>query len=72
MATFPVSMAVHGNLVYVLNAENGGSVSGVLGFFGHLLPVWGSNRPLGLTIPTDTTSSPTRPDRWPSRRTAPS
>src|SRR5580704_8809969 len=26
--TFPVSIAVHGNVVYVLNAENGGSVSG--------------------------------------------
>ena len=26
--TFPVSVAVHGNLVYVLNAENGGSVQG--------------------------------------------
>src|SRR5215469_6953023 len=26
--TFPVSVAVHGGLVYVLNAENGGSVQG--------------------------------------------
>jgi hypothetical protein len=26
--TFPVSVAVHGDLVYILNAENGGSVQG--------------------------------------------
>ena len=26
--SFPVSVAVHGNLVYVLNAENGGTVQG--------------------------------------------
>ena len=26
--TFPVSVAVHGNLVYVLNARDGGSVQG--------------------------------------------
>ena len=29
--TFPVSIAVHGDLVYVLNAENGGSRLGLLG-----------------------------------------
>jgi hypothetical protein len=52
---FPVSVAVHGNLVYVLNAENGGSVQGYLSFFGYLLPLHGSNRPLGLVIPSDTT-----------------
>ena len=53
--TFPVSVAVHGNLVSVLNARNGGSVQEYYAFFGHLLPVPGSNRALGLTIPTDTT-----------------
>jgi 6-phosphogluconolactonase (cycloisomerase 2 family) len=53
--TFPVSVAVHGNLVYVLNAENGGSVQGYIAFLGHLFPLPGSNRTLGLVIPTDTT-----------------
>lgn len=53
--TFPVSVAVHGYLVSVLNAENGGSVQEYFGIFDHLFPVPGSNRALGLTIPTDTT-----------------
>ena len=46
--TFPVSVAVSGSLVYVLNAENGGSVQGYVNFFGHLFPIPGSNRALGL------------------------
>jgi 6-phosphogluconolactonase (cycloisomerase 2 family) len=53
--TFPVSVAAHGNLVSVLNAQNGGSVQEYYAFFGHLFPVPGSNRALGLTIPSDTT-----------------
>jgi len=53
--TFPVSIAVHGNLVYVLNAENGGSVSGYWVTGDRLQRIWGSTRSLGLTIPTDTT-----------------
>jgi 6-phosphogluconolactonase (cycloisomerase 2 family) len=53
--TFPVSVAAHGDLVSVLNAQNGGSVQEFYSFFGHLIPVPGSNRSLGLTIPTDTT-----------------
>jgi 6-phosphogluconolactonase (cycloisomerase 2 family) len=53
--TFPVSVAVHGGLVSVLNAQAGGSVQEFYSFFGHLVPVPGSNRNLGLTIPTDTT-----------------
>jgi 6-phosphogluconolactonase (cycloisomerase 2 family) len=52
---FPVSVAVHGNLVYVLNAEGGGSVEGYAAVFGRLYPLPGSNRALGLSIPTDTT-----------------
>ncbi len=52
---FPVSVAAHGNLVYVLNAENGGSVQGYVALFGRLFPIPGSNRALGLTIPSDTT-----------------
>ncbi len=46
--TFPVSVAVHGDVVYVLNAENGGNVQGYLVLFNHLIPIPGSNRPLGL------------------------
>jgi 6-phosphogluconolactonase (cycloisomerase 2 family) len=46
--TFPVSVAVHGDLVYVVNALNGGSLQGyrVLGSF--LVPLPGSGRALGL------------------------
>jgi DNA-binding beta-propeller fold protein YncE len=51
--TFPVSVAVRGDLVYVLNALNGGSVQGYWSFFGHLFPIPGSNRPLHLN-PTAT------------------
>ena len=36
--TFPVSVAVHGDLVSVLNAQNGGSVQEFYSFFGHLIP----------------------------------
>jgi len=45
---FPVSVALHGNLVYVVNAEDGGSVQGFFDAFGHLVPLPGSNRTLGL------------------------
>lgn len=46
--SFPVSIAVHGSLVYVLNARNGGSVQGFLREHGrlHRIPVW--RRTLGL------------------------
>jgi 6-phosphogluconolactonase (cycloisomerase 2 family) len=44
--TFPVSVAVHGDLVYVVNALNGGSVQGYRVLGGFLVP--GSNRALGL------------------------
>ena len=53
--SFPVSVAAHGDLVSVLNAQNGGSVQEFYSLFGRLIPVPGSNRNLGLTIPTDTT-----------------
>jgi 6-phosphogluconolactonase (cycloisomerase 2 family) len=46
--TFPVSVAMHGNLVYVLNALSGGSVSGYRVVFGRLVPIPGSKRALGL------------------------
>ena len=45
---FPVSVAVHGGLVYVLNARAGGSVQGYVIAFDHLFPLFGPNRPLGL------------------------
>jgi 6-phosphogluconolactonase (cycloisomerase 2 family) len=52
---FPVSVAVHGRLVDVLNAEGGGSVQGYVVAAGHLFALPWSKRNLGLTIPTDTT-----------------
>lgn len=45
---FPVSVAIHGDVVYVLNALNGGSVEGYRMVFGFLAPLPGSRRPLGL------------------------
>jgi 6-phosphogluconolactonase (cycloisomerase 2 family) len=46
--TFPVSVAVHGNLVYVLNARDGGTVQGFQRLGARLIrvPFW--NRGLGL------------------------
>ena len=51
--TFPVSVAVHGDLVYVLNAEGAGSLQGYFVAFGRLFPIPGSNRSLGLTPVTN-------------------
>src|SRR5690242_13666992 len=45
---FPVSIAVHGNLVYVLNARNGGSIQGFLRLGRTLVKVPGWHRALGL------------------------
>jgi DNA-binding beta-propeller fold protein YncE len=50
--TFPVSVAVHGDLVYVVNARAGGSVQGFRVFFGIVLPILHSNRPLALPAVT--------------------
>jgi 6-phosphogluconolactonase (cycloisomerase 2 family) len=50
--SFPVSVAVEHGLVYVLNAEAGGSLQGYRAGFGRLFPIPGSNRALGL--PTET------------------
>jgi 6-phosphogluconolactonase (cycloisomerase 2 family) len=52
--TFPVSVAVHGDLVYVVNALNGGSLQGYRVFGGFLAPLPGSSRALGL----DPTATP--------------
>ena len=46
--TFPVSVAIHHAVVYVLNAEEGGSVQGYRIGLGGLVPLPGSNRALGL------------------------
>jgi 6-phosphogluconolactonase (cycloisomerase 2 family) len=46
--TFPVSVAVHGNLVYVVNALRGGSVNGYWVSNGRLSHVPGSRRALHL------------------------
>ncbi len=50
--SFPVSVAVDQGLVYVLNAEGGGSLQGYRAGFGHLFPIPGSNRALGLATET--------------------
>jgi 6-phosphogluconolactonase (cycloisomerase 2 family) len=52
--SFPVSVAVHGTSVYVLNGLSA-TVQGFVSFFGHLYPLPGSNRSLGITVPSDTT-----------------
>jgi Lactonase, 7-bladed beta-propeller len=45
---FPVSVAVRGSLVYVLNALGGGTLQGFRVVYGRLAPIPGSSRPLGL------------------------
>jgi 6-phosphogluconolactonase (cycloisomerase 2 family) len=45
---FPVSVAVRGSLVYVLNALGGGTLQGFRVAFGRLVPIPGSSRSLGL------------------------
>jgi 6-phosphogluconolactonase (cycloisomerase 2 family) len=52
--TFPVSVAVRGDLVYVLNALNGGSVQGYRVLGSSLVALPGSSRALGL----DPTATP--------------
>ena len=46
--SFPVSIAVHDGLVYVVNARDGGSVQGYVEVGDQLLALPGSLRPLGL------------------------
>ena len=45
---FPASIAVHDNLVYVLNARKGGSVQGYVRIAGFLVPIPAWHRALGL------------------------
>jgi 6-phosphogluconolactonase (cycloisomerase 2 family) len=49
---FPVSLAVHGNLVYVLDAGGAGSVEGYRLTGNTLRPISGSNHSLGLSNAT--------------------
>jgi 6-phosphogluconolactonase (cycloisomerase 2 family) len=51
---FPVSVAVHGHSVYVLNALSA-SVQGYVSFYGRLFALPNSNRSLGFSVPSDTT-----------------
>jgi DNA-binding beta-propeller fold protein YncE len=51
---FPVSVAMHRHLLYVLNARDGGSVAGFRIADGRLRPIRHSTRPLGL----DPTATP--------------
>jgi 6-phosphogluconolactonase (cycloisomerase 2 family) len=52
--SFPVSIAVHGASVYVLNGLSA-SVQGYVAFLGRLYPLPGSARSLGFAVPGDTT-----------------
>jgi 6-phosphogluconolactonase (cycloisomerase 2 family) len=53
--TFPVSVASYGDLVYVLNARDGGSVQGFRVNDGRLHAIKNSNRALGLAVITGST-----------------
>jgi 6-phosphogluconolactonase (cycloisomerase 2 family) len=57
---FPVSVTVHGNYAYVLNALGGGTVSGYRISGGRVSPIPGSSRSLGLgtTAATAFTGTP--------------
>ena len=57
---FPTSIAVHGDLVYVLNAGGDGAISGFTVRDGRLVPLAGSTRSLGLgnTTPPAFISAP--------------
>jgi DNA-binding beta-propeller fold protein YncE len=50
--SFPVSVAVHGRLVEVLNARGGGSLRGYVQLAGRLFAIPGGTRALGLPVTT--------------------
>jgi 6-phosphogluconolactonase (cycloisomerase 2 family) len=52
--SFPVSIAVHGSSVYVVNALSA-NLQGYVSFLGYLFPLPSSNRSLGFTVPSDMT-----------------
>lgn len=45
----PISVTEHDGIVYVLNAEGAGNVTGFRNFFGHLRPLPGSTQPLSAS-----------------------
>lgn len=47
--TFPVSVTVHGDLLYVVNAHEAGAITGYRINYGQLRPIEGSTRSLELT-----------------------
>jgi 6-phosphogluconolactonase (cycloisomerase 2 family) len=49
---FPVSLAVHDNLLYVVNAHETGAINGYRIADGKLSPIEGSTRPLEFIPPT--------------------
>jgi 6-phosphogluconolactonase (cycloisomerase 2 family) len=57
--TFPVSVTASRGAVYVLNAEEGGSIQGYAVVFGHLVLLPSSHRSLGLT-----TGKPGEPEQF--------
>jgi hypothetical protein len=59
--TYPASIAVHGNLVYVLNGLNGGDVAGYYLLGDHLVPIPGSTRQLNLGPASGATQFVTTP-----------
>jgi 6-phosphogluconolactonase (cycloisomerase 2 family) len=52
---FPVSLALHGQLLYVVNARDGGRLQGYVIAGDHLFALPGSNRSLGLASVTGST-----------------
>ncbi len=50
---YPVSLAVHNNILYVLNAGGNGSISGFRTADGHLVPIRRSTRSLHANTPAD-------------------
>ena len=58
--TFPVSIAVHGNLVYVLNARDGGSIQGYVRIGRTLVrvPSWQRSLGLDVTLTPEFTNTP--------------
>src|SRR5208282_395929 len=62
----PVSVTVHGSLVYVLNAGNATTSGNIAGFFltfwGKLYPIPGSSQPLSTTAPTGPAEIAFNPD----------
>ena len=58
--SFPVSVTVHGNLVYVLNARDGGSIQGYVRIGSTLvrIPAWQRSLGLDVTLTPEFTTTP--------------